>query len=70
MVIWLTKPKFNIIENYKDKEGRFLLVVNTYAPNNPKSRNIIFKTVYKVVEEKSSGQLILGGDHNDIFIPY
>lgn len=77
VAILIKTLNFKIIDEHKDLEGRLLLVngeinesiltiVNVYAPNNKKERNSFFKKVKTFVSEKSLGQIILGGDFNDI----
>lgn len=73
--IWLRKyPDYTIINNLNDNEGRIIMVdvgiehniytlVNIYAPNLPNTRN--FKNIKVLMEKKSLGFLIIGGDIND-----
>ena len=64
------------INIFKDQEGRLLLInieiedsiytlVNVYAPNIPKNRNIFFKKVKEIITKNSLGMVIIGGDMND-----
>lgn len=78
VAIWIKKNvEFKLIDEYKDNEGRLLLInveinnaiytiINIYAPNNMKKRNTFFKQVDRFINEYSIGQIILAGDYNDI----
>jgi exonuclease III len=79
VAIWIKKKvEFKLIDEYKDNEGRLLLInveinnaiytiINIYAPNNMKKRNSFFKQVDRFINEYSIGdQIILAGDYNDI----
>ena len=78
VAIWVKKGhNFKIVDSHNDSEGRFLLInveinesmftlVNIYAPNNSKARNIFFKYVKTSIDNYSLGQLVIGGDFNDI----
>ena len=78
IAIWLKKElDFKIIDSHKDTEGRFLLLnveinedvftlVNIYGPNNNKARNTFFKYVKTSIDKYSLGQIVIGGDFNDI----
>jgi exonuclease III len=78
VAIWIKKNiEFKLIDEYKDNEGRLLLInveinnaiysiINIYAPNNMKKRNTFFKQIDRFINEYSIGQLILAGDYNDI----
>ena len=66
-----------LLDSFKDNDGRLLIVnveiddnlytlVNIYAPNTPQNRNAFFKKVKRLIEEKSLGLIILGGDMNEI----
>ena len=78
VAIWIKKNvQFKLIDEYKDNEGRLLLInveinnaiytiINIYAPNNMNKRNTFFKQVDKFINEYSIGQIILAGDYNDI----
>ena len=78
VAIWIKKNvEFKLIDEYKDNEGRLLLInveinnviytiINIYAPNNMKKRNTFFKQVDIFINEYSIGQIILAGDYNDI----
>ena len=78
VTIWIKKNvEFKLIDEYKDNEGRLLLInveinnaiytiINIYAPNNMKKRNIFFKQVDRFINEHSICQIILAGDYNDI----
>ena len=77
VAIWIKKNvEFKLIDEYKDNEGRLLLInveinndiytiINIYAPNMNK-RNTFFKQVDRLINEYSIGQIILAGDYNDI----
>ena len=69
--------EFKLIDEYKDNEGRLLLINveinnviytirNIYAPNNMNKRNTFFKQVDISINEHSIGQIILAGNYNDI----
>ena len=76
MAIWIKKNvEFKLIDEYKDNEGRLLLInveinnaiytiINIYAPNNMKKRNTVFKQVDRFINEYSIGQIILARDYN------
>jgi exonuclease III len=78
VAIWIKKNvEFKLIDEYKDNEGRLLLInveinndiytiINIYAPNNMNKRNTFFKQVDIFINEYSIGQIILAGDYNDI----
>ena len=78
VAIWIKKNvEFKLIDEYKDNEGRLLLInveinnaiytiINIYAPNNTNKRNTFFKQVDRFINEHSIGQIILAGDYNDI----
>ena len=75
VAIWIKKNvEFKLIDEYKDNEGRLLLInveinnaiytiINIYAPNNMKKRNTFFKQVDRFINEYSIGQIILAGDY-------
>ena len=69
--------EFKLIDEYKDNQGRMLLInveinnaiyiiINIYAPNYMNKRNTFFKQVDRSINEHSIGQIILAGDYNDI----
>lgn len=78
VAIWIKKNvEFKLIDEYKDNEGRLLLInveinnaiytiINIYAPNNMKKRNTFFKQVDRFINEYSIGQIRPAGDYNDI----
>ena len=78
VAIWLKEGQnYKIVDSHSDSEGRLLLlnieineniftIVNIYAPNNSKARNSFFKTVKTSIDQYSLGQLVIGGDFNDI----
>ena len=78
VAIWIKKNvEFKLIDEYKDNEGRLLLInvkisnaiytiINMYAPNNMNKRNTFFKQVDRLINEYSIGQIILAADYNDI----
>ena len=78
VAIWIKKNvEFKLIDEYKDNEGRLLLInveinnaiytiINIYTPNNMNKRNTFFKQVDRSINEHSIGQIILAGDYNDI----
>ena len=80
VAIWIKKNvEFKLIDEYKDNEGRLLLInfeinnviytiINIYAPNNMNKRNTFFKQVDRFINEYSIGQIILAGDYNDILL--
>ena len=65
------------ITNFKlDENGRYVLLnleiensqytlINVYANNDSKNRNIFFQTISSLIENNSEGSLIIGGDMND-----
>ena len=68
--------KHSIIDQFEDKDGRMILInveiddniltlVNLYAPNFEKDRNIFFKKVNDVISKYTLGILIIGGDMNE-----
>ena len=78
VAIWLKNNlNYKLIDEFTDSEGRLLLlnieineniltIVNIYAPNNAKLRNNFFKNLNSFINKNSTGQLILGGDYNNI----
>ena len=65
----------SLIDKFEDSEGRIILInieiddniltlVNLYAPNIEKERNIFFKKVIDIIDKYSLGILIVGGDMN------
>ena len=72
----IEKIEYKFIDKFQDKEGRIILLnieikdsiytlVNIYAPNLPKNRNVFFKKVKDMTSENSLGRVIVGGDMND-----
>lgn len=74
----LIKKKLNhkVINEYKDNEGRIIIVnveidnniislVNIYAPNNEKDRNTFFKKIEEKIENQCMGIMVIGGDMNE-----
>ena len=66
-----------IIDTYIDLNGRFIIanvkinnsvfcITNIYAPNDKTNRNKLYKQIQSLVEEKSLGYNIIGGDWNDV----
>lgn len=76
--IWFKKNlNYKIITQHIDGEGRLLLInveiddsiftiVNVYAPNKTKTRNTFFKSVKSFIDQYCLGQIVIGGDFNDI----
>ena len=65
-----------MINKLNDQEGRIILLnidikgniftlVNVYAPNIPRDRNIFFKKLNTFIENNRLGILIIGGDMNE-----
>lgn len=70
------KLQYNLLDEYKDSEGRLILLnveihniiyslVNIYSPNNESDRNRFFKKVNEFINKNASGTVIIGGDMND-----
>ena len=66
-----------IIDKLVDKEGRYIVanikvdenvycITNIYAPNDIHKRNSFIKQMKAMIENKSQGYNIIGGDWNDI----
>ena len=79
VAIWIKdKTRFKYIDEHKDLEGRVIMInieideniytlVNIYAPNRLRERNSFFKTIKVFINKYGLGQVILGGDFNDIW---
>ena len=71
---------FKIIDETTDTDGRFILLnvnidetiyslVCVYAPNDRKTRNSYFKSKSDVLQNKSLGIKVIGGDFNEALNP-
>ena len=79
------QSEFKLMSEYKDQNGRFLLVqckvhehiyivVNVYAPNIHVKREVFFKSLHDLLRQKFNmnslqTQLIIGGDFNCVLNP-
>ena len=64
MAIWIKENvEFKLIDEYKDNEGRLLLInveinnaiytiINMYTPNNMSKRNTLFKQIDMFIKER------------------
>lgn len=64
--------QYSLIDTFEDSNGRILLInieindniltlVNVYAPNCEKDRNIFFKKINNLIDKHRLGVIILGG---------
>lgn len=63
-----------------DNEGRYILIIaskeneiftllNLYAPNDAKSRNVFFRNLNELMTDDTCGYIVLGGDFNEALKP-
>jgi exonuclease III len=76
VAIWIKEyVEFKLIDEYKENEGRLLLIyveiinaiytiINIDAPNNMSKRNTFFKQVDRCIKEHIIGQIIPAGDYD------
>jgi exonuclease III len=69
--------QYVVIDTYIDTNGRYILInietqnnnislLNIYAPNDKKQRNVFFDLISKILNEHSQGIKLIGGDFNEI----
>ena len=76
--IWVNNNiEFKLISKEWDEVGRLIMInieinstyyslVNIYAPNIESKRKSFFKNIATIIKDKSTGNLIIGGDFNEI----
>lgn len=76
-VFFSKKLPISIINFISDADGRYIMlnieidecfytIINVYAPNEEKNRNVFFKKIMNSVNDFSQGSVIIGGDFNEV----
>ena len=49
-----------------ETQNNTVSLLNIYAPNDKKQRNLFFEVITKILNEYSQGIILIGGDFNEI----